>query len=140
MCINNWFRKHLYKRLSLCALASSGRTQGSPLEVLAKALKLLEGLFRSLENFLPKKQVHQVGTDVLTATGQADPLVCLHRTPREKGHQHRRHPHSEGLASKHEFTSMDFPSGTVVTNWTSIHEDSGSIPGPTQWVKDPALR
>ena len=29
--------------------------------------------------------------------------------------------------------------GSVVTNWTSIHEDVGLTPSLVQWVKDPAL-
>ena len=84
VCIINCESLLLVKEI-VCVLTLFVRTGDSPLEILAEALKLLQGLFCSLENFLPKKQVHQMGKDILRATGHTNPLVRLHCTPREQG-------------------------------------------------------
>ena len=43
------------------------------------------------------------------------------------------------VKAKQNISERSFCCGSVIMNLTSIHEDVGSIPGPAQWVKDPAL-
>ena len=43
----------------------------------------------------------------------------------------------DSIPSIHDFRTSC--GGSAVTNLASKHEDAGSIPGLTRWVKDPAL-
>ena len=52
------------------------------------------------------------------------------RKQRERRKEKEKERGKEGGRSHH---------GSVLTNPTSIHEDTGSIPGPPQWVRDLAL-
>ena len=45
-------------------------------------------------------------------------------------------PYITGVAEKGEKKPRSSRHGSAETNLTSIHEDTGSIPGLTQWVKD----
>ena len=46
---------------------------------------------------------------------------------------------SYGEESYRKTTMSEFHCGSAVRNLTSVHEDTGSIPGLAQWVKGPLL-
>ena len=65
-----------------------------------------------------------------------DPSLCILSSSQRKEHDWE--PSSYHAKSSKHFTGSSH-CGSVVTNPTSIHEDTGSIPGLTQWVKDQVL-
>ena len=48
-------------------------------------------------------------------------------------------PNDQALKPQIRATPWNSRCGSKVMNPTSIHEDTGSIPGLAQWIKDPAL-
>lgn len=60
---------------------SVGLFDNSPLQIFAETLELLEGFLSTLENFLLQKQLHNISTDFLGATGNAGFSVSFQSIP-----------------------------------------------------------